>query len=399
MNFEMLGKLTLSKETDKFKPYSENVYDSGWKRTSLKFNAVCGDNRHMLQIDAGCWADGHGDIYTFTKATVDESGNKKKGETITIPFKERLTSKRLPEVADFRKFVFDLEAPGRRYKLKVMADAIKEGRSVTDEQLKEVGLEDGADVTKAYEESLKKHHEFIFEGDFIEFIKKVITNDKYKNKQFLIRGTGNYNYSENNKRVYDSFIPSRIYLAADNAEPYSKGTVTLLYGAESLDDMSLEEKGKYYVNGWMMERDNNRKDNIPVPVTVVIPDGITNSKGVNISAHIAKKFQVDDESIKEYGIEVNMLNGAQRQEITEDMLTDEQREDLELEIITWDDIRAELGGNVYGERIQEYQYAKPARGFTKGANTTAYTLDDMEIHSIVEDAVEDLFDDDMDDDI
>lgn len=394
MNFEMLGKLTLSKETDKFKPYSENVYDSGWKRTSLKFNAVCGDNRHMLQVDAGCWADGHGDIYTFTKATVDESGNKKKGETITIPFKERLTSKRLPEVADFRKFVFDLEAPGRRYKLKNMADAIKEGKSVTDEQLKEVGLESDSEVAKAYEESLKKHHEFIFEGDFIEFIKKVITNDKYKNKQFLIRGTGNYNYSENNKRVYDSLIPSRIYLAADNAEPYSKGTINLLYGSESLDDMSLEEKGKYYVNGWMMERDNNRKDNIPVPVTVVIPDGITNSKGVNISGHIAKKFQVDDESIKEYGIEVNMLNGAQRQEITEDMLTDEQREDLELEIITWDDIRAELGGNVYGERIQEYQYVKPARGFTKGANTTAYTLDDMEIHSVVEDAVEDLFDDD-----
>ena len=35
--------------------------------------------------------------------------------------------------------------------------------------------------------------------------------------------------------------------------------------------MSVEEKGKYYVNGYMMEYDNNRKANIPVPVTVAIP--------------------------------------------------------------------------------------------------------------------------------
>ena len=396
MNFEMLGKLSLSKETEKFKPYSVNVYDSGWKRTTLKFNAICGDNRHVLQVDAGCWDDGHGDIYTFTKATVDESGNKTKGQSITIPFKERLTSKRLPEVADFRKFVFDLEEPGRRFKLKNMVDALKEGGSVTDEQLKEVGLSENDSVVKAYEESLNKHHEFIFEGDFIEFIKKVIDSGKYANRNFLIRGAGNYSYSENNKRVYENYIPSRIYLAADDKEPYSKGNITLLFNSDSLDDMSVEEKGKYYVNGWSMKYDNNRRGNIPVPTTISIPTDIVNSKGVNISSHIAKKFKVDDDSIKELGIEVNMLNGAQRVEITEDMLTDEQKEDLELEIITMDDIRAELGANVYGERIQEYQYDKIAKGFSKGANATAYTLEDMEIRSIVDEEVEDLFDDDDD---
>lgn len=389
MNFEMLGKLSLSKETEKFKPYSENVYDSGWKKTTLRFNAVCGDNRHMLQVDAGCWNDGHGDIYTFTKATVDESGNKKKGESITIPFKDRLTSKRLAEVAEFKKFVFDLEEPGRRYKLKNMVDAIKEGKSVTDEQLKEVGLEDVADVAKAYEDSVKKHHEFIYEGDFIDFIKKVIDSGKYTDKKFLIKGSGNYSYSESNQRVYENYIPNRIYLAADNAEPYGKATINLLFSSESLDDMSVEEKGKYYVNGWSMEYDNNRKANIPVPTTITF-----SAEDEKKAKALVKKFTVEDESIKELGVEVNMLNGAQRMEITEDMLTDEQKEDLEYGFITMDDIRAELGGNVYGERIHEYQFSKIARGFSKGANVTAYTVEDMEIHSIVEDATEDLFDDD-----
>ena len=74
MNFEMLGKISIGKESEKFKPYIKNVYPSGWEKTILKFNAICGDNRHMLTIDTGYWADGHGDIVVFGKDTYNESG-------------------------------------------------------------------------------------------------------------------------------------------------------------------------------------------------------------------------------------------------------------------------------------------------------------------------------------
>ena len=389
MNFEMLGTISIAKETEKFKPFTETVYDSGWKKTSLKFNAVCGDNRHMLQIDAGCFADGHGDIYTFSKGTVNEDGSKKKGESFTIPFKERLTSKKLADVAEFKKFVFDLEEPGRRFKLKNMTEAIKEGKSVTDEQLKEVGLTAESEINKAYDESLKKHHEFIFEGDYIEFIKKVIDSGEYKDKKFLIRGNASYSYSEKNERVYESYIPNRIYLAADNADTYSTGTITLLFGSESLDDMSVEEKGKYYVNGWSMEYDSNRKANIPVPTTITF----SNSDEKKAAA-LVKKFTVDDDKIYELPLEVTLLNGAQQQPITPEMLTDEQRDDLECGLITMDDIRRDLGQSVYGERIKELQFLKLGRGSSKGRNATAFTAEDMIIKPIVEEAVEDLFDDD-----
>lgn len=73
-----------------------------------------------------------------------------------------------------------------------------------------------------------------------------------------------------------------------------------------------------------------------------------------------------------------MLDGAQKTEITEDMLTDEQKDDLECGLITMDDIRAEYG-KVYGDRIRELQFVKPARGFTKGSNETAYNVEDLEI--------------------
>ena len=108
---------------------------------------------------------------------------------------------------------------------------------------------------------------------------------------------------------------------------------------------------------------------------------------------------VDDDTFKEYGAVVNMLNGAQKTEITEDMLTDEQRDDLECGLITMDDIRAELGESVYGERIREYQFLKPARGFTRGRVDTVYSADDMIINPLEEelpDGTEDLFEDDDD---
>lgn len=396
MNFEMIGRLSLPRATDKFEPFSTKKYESGWIRKQLMFNVTCGDNRHMLSITDGAFDDEHGDIYSFSKSTVDESGNRVKGETLIIPFKDRLTSPKLAEVAEFKKFVIDLERPGRRYKLEKASEKIKEGTSLTDEELKDLDIEDESEVNQELERSKKRRHEFISGWDYIDYIFKLIDSGKYKDKKFFIRGNGEYQYSDKNQRVYESYIPNRIYLAADDAEESSTATINVLFNSESLDEMSVEEKGKYFVNGYMMEYDGNRKSNIPVPVTITIPVPTDNAdeKAKKRIEAIKHKFMVEDDSFKEYGAVVNMLNGAQKQEITEDMLTDEQREDLDCGLITMDDIRAELGGSVYGERIREYQFLKPAKGFTKGRQDTVYTADDMVIKPLADevDEMEDLFD-------
>lgn len=399
MNFEMIGKISLGKETEKFKPYSEHTYDSGWVKRKIMFHTICGDNRHLLTVDAGTFADGHGDVYTFSKGSVDESGNKVKGESLKIPFKDRLTSPKLAEVAEFKKFIFDLEKPNRRYKLEKAAEKVKEGTSLTNEELKELDIENEAEINDALDKSNKKRHEFIAEWDFAEFIKKIIDSGKYSDKKFYIKGNGDYSYSDNNQQVYESYVPQRIYLADDDADEYSTATIKMIFNSDSFDDMSAEEKGKYYVNGYTFAYDHNRKSNIPVPVTLTIPvaaDDADDKSKKRVEA-IKHKFLVDDDTYKELGVEVNMLNGAQKVEITDDMLTDEQKEDLDCGLITLDDIRADLGGSVYGDRVQEYQFKKIARGYTKGRIDTIYTDDDMVIKPIEEqlpEGTEDLFDDD-----
>ncbi len=403
MNFEMVGKISLSKPTDKFKPYTETKYDSGWVRRRIMFNAICGDNKHLLTVEAGSYADGHGDVYTYTKRTTDAGGNTIQGKPITIPFKDRFTSPKIAEVAEYRKFVVDLEKQGRRYKLENAAEKVKGGTRLTDDELKELGIKSESEINDTLEKSRRKRHEFIHEWDFLDFIKKIIDSGKYAGSKFLIRGSGDYMYSDSRERVYENYVPQRIYLANEDAAEYSSATLKVIYGGDALDDMSVNDKGKYFVNGYMMEYDRNRKGRIPVPVTVAIPAVSENAgdKEKKFIEGIKRKFTVNDDTYKELGIEVKMINGAQKLEITDDMLTDEQREDIECGLITMDDIRADLGGSVYGDRIREYQFVKIARGFTQGRNDTIFTSEDMIIKPIEDDLpedAEDLFENDNDED-
>ena len=77
------------------------------------------------------------------------------------------------------------------FKLEKAAEKIKEGTSLTDEELAELEVGSEADVKTALEKSIKKRHEFISEWDFVDFIKKVIESGKYSDKKFYIKGNGN----------------------------------------------------------------------------------------------------------------------------------------------------------------------------------------------------------------
>ena len=76
--FEFVGKLVPCKETDNFKPFETKKFPNGdWGMKSLKFNAVCGTNRHTLEISEliNMANPDSQKIYTFSKGGQDDSGN------------------------------------------------------------------------------------------------------------------------------------------------------------------------------------------------------------------------------------------------------------------------------------------------------------------------------------
>jgi hypothetical protein len=81
--------------------------------------------------------------------------------------------------------------------------------------------------------------------------------------------------------------------------------------------------------------------------------------------------------VREIGVNVIYINGAQKVEITEDMLSEDQLEMIEDGLITLDDIRKEMGGSVYGDKKVETRITGIARGYTSGSKETAFNVYDL----------------------
>ncbi|MGM9986349.1 MAG: hypothetical protein ACI35O_03880 [Bacillaceae bacterium] len=398
--FEIVGKLSIAKESEKFKPYTENTSDSGWKFNKLLFNIQSGQNRHMLEASGMYKADGTGVVYSFTKATTDPTTHERiKGEKIQIPWKDRKKQENIDKIAEFKKSVIDLEKYGRRYELEDALNKQKEG-TLSDDELAALGVED---IEKAIEDSKAKRKEFIAEYDFTEYLHKLIKSEKIKDKVFKV--SGEIKYEEYNGNFYKKMVPQRIYLVANDEKQTSTGQITLFYNKESLDENSFEGTKKLYINGYARNYDGQRKAEISVPIQLTIDGSKEDEKTEKFVKVMKKQFTVTDDSWKELGVKVVLLDGAQKAEVTEEMLTDFQKEMLELEAITMDEIRAEIeretGGELYGERVQEMVIVNVARGFTKGRKDTVYSDADFVIpekeEKAPEEEIADLDDLELDD--
>lgn len=390
MYFKMTGKLNLGKETEKFKPYEEKTFSTGYHRKQLKFNAVCGNNMHFLTLMG--MIDGNNKIYVRTK-----DNEKEKGKFIQVPFSQRFDPKIAEDIEYYNKFILDLDYAQRRYSLKRMLDNLQSnGQKPTVQDLAEVGLKSADEIESAYKISCEKRHEFISAIDMIDELRKIIDSTEYKNAKFNIQGKGEYSYYKG--KVYTSYIPNSIYLAKDNEEEMSQANLKLYFNKDSMkkrDDSCI-------IDGFIREYDGNLRKLIPVPTSVVIRKPLSlDSLEEKKYERIISKFKSDDKKWYEYGVTVDMLNGSQKVEITMDMLDEEQREDVECGLITLEDIAEEMGGNAFGEKIQEYRFYKPMKGYSAGKKETVFEDYDF-IITRSDDEYDDLFDkkseDDYDDD-
>lgn len=398
--FEFVGKLVPCKETENFKPMETKKFPSGdWGLKSLKFNAVCGTNRHLLEISELINVKNPDSmkIYTFSKGGQDDDGNAVKGEKMEVAWKDRTNPEIVGKVANFKKFVVDTELPNRRQSLQKAVEKFRDG-SITDEQMDSLGVHSLEEAESELATSEKKRKEFIAGYDFIDAVNKIVNNPKAKDMIFRITGTIDLDYSETKDMWYRHMNVQRIYRAADDTPIQSKAHYTVVYDANAVDDADFEDTKKIHINAVTDQYINKFKKKFFAPITFTI-DG---TKDERKARFIAKKFAFPDDYEGEYreiGIECTMLNGSQKVELTEDMLTEEQRENIEFGLCTMEDIIKEMGGDVYGDRVTDIIIDKLGRGFTNGSKETAYTADDMcKPHNELDDDDElDIFADDDDD--
>ena len=391
--FNFTGKIALGKETEKFKPIERKEFTSSWMNTTVKFNCLSGTNRILCTVQGGKWkSDVKNVIRTFSKTTTDVNGNTVKGEKLEIAWDKRFDKSEIDKVAGFKKFICDLGDVRMRYKLQDLVKAFKNG-TATDEKMAEVEIYNLADAEAALEKSEAKKKEFLSEYDFAEYVAKVASSEKFKNKMFHISGTYDVQYAPDKDRFYTNYRVNRVVLAQDDAEPKTEMKVDFYYGEDAWDDSQYEETGKCFVNGWVTYYDTNVKKNGFMPFVIAVKE---NEKK---TAALKRKFDVDD-GVKQLGITLHVIDGAEVVELTMDMLSEETREDIECGLIDWETYKRQLGGRAVGERISELRFAEltPKKNIVQD---TVYSVDDMRPakatatkDAIVDEDEVDLFDDD-----
>lgn len=357
--FQFIGKISRRKEN----AFVEKTFDSGWIINELNFSMTCGDNVQFLRASGGMWDKKHADKNEVKTFKYNANG---KDEPYTVKWEDRLNPEIVETIANYKTYTVDTET----------AQARKE--------IEESGDKEALDTSK------KKHKTFITAIDFVNWLDKVTSSEKTKNWIWMVTGDVEYSYS---KGVwYKNFVPRRVYHVDDAAEQKSIGTIKTFFTEGCVDD---DNDDVIVFNTYTQYYDQMCKKNCFTPISLVIPKSHPKANGFQ------KLFgKAEGDEVREFGVNVIYINGAQKVEITEDMLSDEQKELLEMNMITMDDIRKELGNTVYGDKKTETRLDGIARGYTGGSKDTVYGIDDLtKIPSKEEPKVEeneevDIFNDD-----
>lgn len=367
---EFTGTIKPLKDGANFKAYDVREFKSGWQNKRLRFNMICGNNAHIIEASSGGWKDeARNVIYTFSAGT-----NGQRGQKMQVKWADRNDPEVLDKVANFRKFVVDLNLPGA---LKAAQDA-------------------GDDA--AIEMAKKRRREFIAETDFVDYLAKLVSSDKIANMKFKVVGTIEYQYNAVKGQFYKQFKVQKVYRAADDAVPTSTGTMDVYFTADCVSDMDFETKKQYYISGYTDFYDSNFKKTLFAPVQLVI-DGNGDEKAAKFAEGLRLKFaKAAEGEVRKICVNVAHLNGAQTREITYDDLSADEKESVDFGLVTLEEMIRQYNNNIIGEKVTATVVTGLAKGYAAGSVEAAWDVSDLAEPTMeVADEVEDIFsDDDLD---
>ena len=337
-NISFVGKIKKIKDG-----YSEQEFSGGLIKRRLRFNAICGNSLQWLEVSALVWKDEKKNK-VYTLKSVEGAKDQKQ----TVEWADRLNPDVIETVPGYKRFVVDTDTFSHRKEL------------------------EDAKLVEELEKSKKKRKEFIHESDFIDYLIKVLDNEKSKDMIFRINGTAEYSYGSNKDTYYRNFVPQKIFRVADDTEQCCTGSMKLYFAEGAVDDTFVDETGDYVINAFVDYYDQSAKKNAFAPIAVKI------NKDHKMANGFKKRFsKAEGEEIKELGVVVDFINGSKQVDITMDMLSDEQREAIEDGMVTFEELKAELGGKANGDRVTEIRLTGLMKGYASGVQDTVYGIDDL----------------------
>ena len=359
MFFTIVGKLIKSKEE---KAYVESAKSE--KGSFLTFNCMASAKGNLVFLQSQYWKSKQ-----YKKDKVYTVNNE--GEFIEVPIDKKDDPELLKTIPEYKKFVIDKYPSGYVYGLKKLVDSFDEASDEDKAKFKVTTLEEAK--TK-YEKAKKGRYEFIDVEDFTEALKNWFAKDpNIENGKWVITGERTMRpYVKDGKKEWaTSYTIHKIQKAYDNSEESATVSDKLLFTDESI----VETAKGLTITGYSiiyMGKDKETKEKLPneyCPISFTVSTSDEKKcKGIK------KRFEIEEgsEEVKQMGVVLNILNGAEKVEFTEDMLTDADKENIEWGLTTFEEIQKER--SAYGESRQGFEFAKLGKGYST-YEETAYTKD------------------------
>lgn len=227
-----------------------------------------------------------------------------------------------------------------------------------------------ADVVKNIA-NFKKHvvkigddrKEFISDYDFVQYLAEIA--DTLKTTRVTVTGQTQTNVYKG--KITQRFQIQNVYEASEDSSNQLRVSGEYFFNKNSFDFSDWNSEHKIIINGYIYAYINKDVQNKYVPLSVTLDCSKIdweNEKHVKLVKYKLMmlgcelvddkpKCKLKNSNFYKMSTIFAYQNGAEEVEFTEDMLTDTQKELLELGVKTLDDFKP--AGNAYGERIQAYK--------------------------------------------
>lgn len=220
--------------------------------------------------------------------------------------------------------------------------------------------------------------EFITAYDMIEHLREYLPD---YNGRVVVMGQFTRDWYAKKKMYFSKFRVQNVFAAPEERKNRLLLTMDLFYNKASLDDSDFDESKKMTLDCYIEQYINKDEGRKYVPIQVVFSGAkydLENEKHKKLFDYKMKYIKVKNKNMVHIPWEIVLLRGAEEAEFDESMLTDSQREQVELGIKTVDDFRPK--GNVYGDRIDEFRLFEPKLegDYTDGVLECDDTADEFE---------------------
>lgn len=199
--------------------------------------------------------------------------------------------------------------------------------------------------------------EFITAYDMIEHLREHLPN---YDGRVVVTGQFTRDWYAKKKTYFSKFRIQNVFAATEERKNRLLLTMDLFYNKNSLDDSDFDENKKMTLDCYIEQYINKDEGRKYVPIQVVFSGAkydLENEKHKKLFDYKMKYIKVKNKNMVHIPWEIVLLRGAEEAEFDESMLTDSQREQVELGIKSVDDFRPK--GNIYGDRIDEFRLFEP----------------------------------------